>query len=64
MPLASRDDLSLAYTPGVARVCEAIAADPALARDYTWVVAHGRGGHRRLGGARPRQHRPARGACR
>ncbi|MBQ1025558.1 NADP-dependent malic enzyme [Micromonospora sp. C95] len=36
VPLTSRDDLSLAYTPGVARVCEAIAADPALAHDYTW----------------------------
>jgi malate dehydrogenase (oxaloacetate-decarboxylating) len=35
--LDSREDLSLAYTPGVALVCEAIAADPALARDYTWV---------------------------
>ncbi|MRJ76705.1 NAD-dependent malic enzyme [Aeromicrobium sp. SMF47] len=30
-------DLSLAYTPGVARVCEAIAADPDVAHDYTWV---------------------------
>ena len=29
-------DLSLAYTPGVARVCQAIAADPALAARYTW----------------------------
>jgi malate dehydrogenase (oxaloacetate-decarboxylating) len=37
VPLSSREDLSLAYTPGVARVCEAIAADPALAADYTWV---------------------------
>jgi malate dehydrogenase (oxaloacetate-decarboxylating) len=36
VPLSSRDDLSLAYTPGVARVCEAIADDPALAPDYTW----------------------------
>jgi malate dehydrogenase (oxaloacetate-decarboxylating) len=36
VPLASRDDLSLAYTPGVARVCEAIADDPGLAADYTW----------------------------
>src|SRR5215467_9206061 len=36
-PLHDRDDLSLAYTPGVARVCEAIAADPALTRHYTWV---------------------------
>jgi malate dehydrogenase (oxaloacetate-decarboxylating) len=32
------DDLSLAYTPGVAQVCEAIAAEPALVSDYTWVA--------------------------
>jgi malate dehydrogenase (oxaloacetate-decarboxylating) len=31
------EDLSLAYTPGVARVCEAIAADPSLTQSYTWV---------------------------
>ena len=31
-----REGLSLAYTPGVARVCEAIAADPGLAATYTW----------------------------
>jgi malate dehydrogenase (oxaloacetate-decarboxylating) len=37
VPLTSREELSLAYTPGVARVCEAIAADPALVDDYTWV---------------------------
>ena len=37
VPLVGRDDLSLAYTPGVARVCEAIAADPAMTRHYTWV---------------------------
>jgi malate dehydrogenase (oxaloacetate-decarboxylating) len=36
VPLASRDDLSMAYTPGVARVCEAIADDPSLYFDYTW----------------------------
>ncbi|MEV6298362.1 NADP-dependent malic enzyme [Actinoplanes sp. NPDC051861] len=36
VPLASRDDLSLAYTPGVARVCEAIAEDESLYADYTW----------------------------
>src|SRR4051794_7389532 len=30
-------DLSLAYTPGVARVCEAIAADPEVSHEYTWV---------------------------
>ncbi len=29
--------LSLAYTPGVARVCEAIAEDPENTRHYTWV---------------------------
>lgn len=37
VPLDDRDDLSLAYTPGVARVCEAIAADRSLADTYTWV---------------------------
>ena len=37
VPLVGKDDLSLAYTPGVARVCEAIAADPSLTRHYTWV---------------------------
>ncbi|HET8604127.1 MAG TPA: NADP-dependent malic enzyme [Marmoricola sp.] len=36
VPLSGPDDLSLAYTPGVARVCEAIADDPQLADDYTW----------------------------
>jgi malate dehydrogenase (oxaloacetate-decarboxylating) len=29
VPLKTRDDLSMAYTPGVARICQAIAADPA-----------------------------------
>ncbi|MEU4559680.1 NADP-dependent malic enzyme [Actinoplanes sp. NPDC023936] len=38
VPLASRDDLSLAYTPGVARVCEAIAEDESLYADYTWTA--------------------------
>jgi len=33
--LRTRDDLSMAYTPGVARVCEAIAADPDKAFQYT-----------------------------
>jgi malate dehydrogenase (oxaloacetate-decarboxylating) len=27
-PLKTRDDLSMAYTPGVARICQAIAAEP------------------------------------
>jgi malate dehydrogenase (oxaloacetate-decarboxylating) len=37
VPLEGAADLSLAYTPGVARVCEAIADDPGLADDLTWV---------------------------
>ena len=37
VPLRDADDLSLSYTPGVARVCEAIAADPEVAHEYTWV---------------------------
>ena len=36
VPLETRQDLSLAYTPGVARVCTAIAEQPDLAYDYTW----------------------------
>jgi malate dehydrogenase (oxaloacetate-decarboxylating) len=34
-PLKTRDDLSMAYTPGVARVCEAIHEDPDKAFQYT-----------------------------
>ncbi|MEU0095640.1 NADP-dependent malic enzyme [Kribbella sp. NPDC006257] len=34
--VADADDLSMAYTPGVARVCTAIAEDPSLVRQYTW----------------------------
>jgi malate dehydrogenase (oxaloacetate-decarboxylating) len=34
-PLKNRDDLSMAYTPGVARVCEAIQEDPDKAFQYT-----------------------------
>ncbi|HEX3812959.1 MAG TPA: NADP-dependent malic enzyme [Mycobacteriales bacterium] len=36
VPLVDRDDLSIAYTPGVAQVCTAIAEDPMLAERYTW----------------------------
>ncbi|MCD4534382.1 NADP-dependent malic enzyme [Nocardioides sp. cx-169] len=35
--LTGPEELSLAYTPGVALVCEAIAADPSLTQHYTWV---------------------------
>jgi malate dehydrogenase (oxaloacetate-decarboxylating) len=34
-PLKTRDDLSMAYTPGVARVCTAIADDPAKVWNLT-----------------------------
>jgi malic enzyme len=33
--MANQRDLALAYSPGVAAPCEAIAADPSLAREYT-----------------------------
>jgi len=35
LPLNTRDDLSMAYTPGVARVCMAIAEDPAKVWNLT-----------------------------
>jgi malate dehydrogenase (oxaloacetate-decarboxylating) len=36
MPLTDREALSMAYTPGVAEVSAAIAADESLAAKYTW----------------------------
>ncbi|NUP73688.1 MAG: NADP-dependent malic enzyme [Sinomonas sp.] len=35
-PLETKRDLSIAYTPGVAQVSRAIAAEPAVARTHTW----------------------------
>lgn len=35
MPIKNREDLSLVYTPGVARVCTAIAEDPSKAYSLT-----------------------------
>ncbi|MBI4214302.1 MAG: NAD-dependent malic enzyme [Chloroflexi bacterium] len=35
IPIRTRDDLSMAYTPGVARICLAIAEDPAKAWNLT-----------------------------
>jgi len=35
VPLKTRDDLSMAYTPGVARISMAIANDPSVARNLT-----------------------------
>ena len=34
-PVGDRDDLSMAYTPGVARVCKAIEAEPERVHDLT-----------------------------
>ncbi|WP_030876282.1 MULTISPECIES: NAD(P)-dependent malic enzyme [unclassified Streptomyces] len=36
VPVRDADDLSLAYTPGVAKVCSAIAEQPDMVDDYTW----------------------------
>ncbi|QPP10562.1 NADP-dependent malic enzyme [Streptomyces bathyalis] len=36
VPVRNADELSLAYTPGVAKVCSAIARQPELVADYTW----------------------------
>lgn len=36
MPLTSKRDLSIAYTPGVAKVSQAIADDPAKHATHTW----------------------------
>ena len=35
-PLETQRDLSIAYTPGVAKVCTAIKDDPEMARTHTW----------------------------
>ncbi len=35
LPIRNRDDLSLVYTPGVAKICQAIAENPADARTLT-----------------------------
>ncbi len=37
VPPETREDLSLAYPPGVARICTAIAENPDLVYDYTWM---------------------------
>ena len=36
--ITSNTDLRIVYTPGVARVCKAIEADPAKAREYTGIA--------------------------
>ena len=63
MPVKTRDDLSMAYTPGVARVCMAIHDDPREGLHADDQAEHGGGRHRRHRGARPRRHRPGGGAA-
>nr|WP_277349025.1 NADP-dependent malic enzyme [Streptomyces sp. HNM0575] len=36
VPVRDAEELSLAYTPGVAKICSAIAEQPELVADYTW----------------------------
>ncbi len=38
VPVAGAAELAMAYTPGVARVCDAIAERPELVTRYTWVA--------------------------
>ena len=59
VPVKTRDDLSMAYTPGVARVCRAIAEDPETRLEPDDQAQHGGGRHRRQRGARARRHRAA-----
>ena len=60
MPVNDRDDLSMAYTPGVARVCTAIEQQPGAGPRVHDQEEHGRHRHRRHRRARPRRHRPGR----
>ena len=53
-PLDTQRALSIAYTPGVAQVSRAIAADHTLAARYTWTTSAGGRGQRRQRGARAR----------
>ena len=58
LPVRTRDDLSMAYTPGVARVCTAIARRPRQGLPVHDQAQHGRRRLRRQRRARPRRHRP------
>ena len=64
VPLRNRDDLSMAYTPGVGRVSMALSEHPedVCAADHQGQQRRGRDG--RLRGARPRQHRARARRCR
>ena len=58
-PLSNQRDLSLAYSPGVAYACLAIADDPALRRRVHQPLQPGGRGHQRHRGAGAGRHRPA-----
>ena len=58
VPLRTRDDLSMAYTPGVGRVSLALAEHPEDIAAPDGQGQQRRRRHRRLGRARSRQHRP------
>ena len=58
-PLRDDRDLAISYTPGVAQVSRAIAADARARRPLHLGAPPGRRGQRRHRRARPRRHRPA-----
>ena len=37
VPMLNAEDLAMSYTPGVAKICEVIAANPEAAHEFTWV---------------------------
>ena len=57
-PIRTRDDLSMAYTPGVARICTAIAEDRGRRLEPDDQAQHRGGRERRHRGAGSRRHRP------
>ena len=63
VPLKTRDDLSMAYTPGVARVCRAIADEPEQRLEPDDQEQQRRDRHRRHRGTRARRHRARRRPC-
>ena len=64
LPLKTRDDLSMAYTPGVGRVCMAIHDGPLEGVGADHQGQHGRRRLRRHRGARARRHRARGGDAR
>ena len=63
VPVSTKDDLSLAYTPGVAQPCLEIQRDPDKSYTLTRPAQSLRRHHGRFGRARPWRHRARRRAC-